>query len=346
MKKIILALTLAFALAFPLLVTAEWDTTQAGQLAFQKDGKDVWRFHYGSEAVKPHFHPVCVVGGPSLTMIPEDHIWHRGFWFAWYRINGVDYWKETDGKTVGEQTWKAPSITTRDDGSATIVMDLSFGTEMLTEQRTIEISAPNAKGEYCMDWTLQFTAHHDLTFTRVPILGDTNGTIKGGYAGLSVRFAEAFTNVETHAASVKGRFVQDAVHFTPPPCPAFGQSGLIDGKACGIAILSHPSNPRGPGDWYMIEDGGRWNFINAAYLLLSPYSMKTGETLTLRYRVWVHEGRWDDARLREAFAEYAPIRVLIVEPRIRVRQNIRCAILHILYSCQKDTQQSNNKGYF
>ena len=107
-------------------------------------------------------------------------------------------------------------------------------------------------------------------------------------------------------ASTVGCVPRDAAGRLDVTAAAAEQNGEIDGKPYGIALLAHPSNPRAPGDWYPIETPKvPFYYLNAAFLLKSAYVMKPGESLTLRYRVCVHPGRWDAEALRQAATKYA-----------------------------------------
>ena len=291
----------------------QWDTSVANQLALTRNGADVWRFHFDPAAsTKSYFDPVCVAGGPSLTWArPPDHVWHYGLWFSWKYINGLNYWEEKAGKAQGETFWSSPRIETRPDGSAVIVCALGYrptatNEPVLKEQRTITVSAPDADGAYHMDWTQVFTAGgQPVTLDRTPLAHEPHGQSWGGYAGLSVRGSQAFTNLETVASTI-GRVPRDAGGRLDVTAAAAEQNGLIGGKPYGIALLAHPSNPRAPGDWYPIETPGvPFYYLNAAFLLKSAYVMPSNTTLTLRYRVCVHPGRWDAEALRQAAARYA-----------------------------------------
>jgi hypothetical protein len=81
-------------------------------------------------------------------------------------------------------------------------------------------------------------------------------------------------------------------------------SGVIDGKAVGIAILDNRRNPGSPTPWYVIRSD-EMSFFSPAILCYEPITLDAGERLTLRYRVIVHPGRWDSARLQAEHAKYA-----------------------------------------
>ncbi|MDR2862789.1 MAG: PmoA family protein, partial [Puniceicoccales bacterium] len=317
-RSFIAALLALFFL--PSAAFAEWDDSRPGQFAFQRDGKDVWRFHFDAKGgdTKPFFDPVGIAGGPSLTWArPKDHVWHLGLWFSWKYINGVNYWEESAGKSSGETRWTIPEITRNSDGAATLALALEYiprprkapanapaPVPVLTEARTISFSAPATDGSYFMDWTQVFTAHTDIKLDRTPPSFSQKGTPWGGYAGLSIRYAAALSDVATVASTV-GRVPRDS----RKRLDVFGdraveQNGLIADAPYGIAILAHPGNFRAPGDWYPIQSEKHFNYLNASPLLTAPFFVAKGETFTLRYRVHVHPGRWDAAQLRAAADAY------------------------------------------
>lgn len=286
----------------------------------QCEGKDVWRFHV--HGGKPFFDPLCVAGGPSLTWArPADHVWHYGLWFSWKFINGVNYWEEKDGKSDGEAVFdNGGFVMPSQNGGTVISMCIDYrprGTgkdaTVLTENRIITVSVPTEDGSYFMDWQLEFTACADVTLDRTPIPGEPGGQGWGGYAGLSARLADGMKDVETIATTI-GRVRRNADNRLDTTATAVEQNGLVDGKPYGIAILAHPSNPRAPGDWYALE-GGNFNFLNAAFLLKSPYKLARGETLMLRYRVHVHPGRWDADTLQARAAAYGESAQVPIRPR-------------------------------
>ena len=308
MKHIIIT---SLAASAALVSFAAWDSSVEDQVACQLNGKDVWRFCHNSEtATKSFFDPLRVADGPSLTWArPADHVWHYGLWFSWKFINSVNYWEETGGKSDGTTRASSVVVKMNNNDSATVTMSLDYfpkGKEnetVLTEQRTIDISAPAEDGSYFMDWTMTLTAYVDVKFDRTPIPGEPNGMSWGGYSGLSMRFADGMKDTQT--ISTAGRVQRNKDDRLDTTAAAVEQNGIFaDGKPYGVAILAHPSNPRAPGDWYSLEDG-HFTFFNAAFLLKAPYTLAKGETLTLRYRVHIHSGRWDAEKLNQAQTDYS-----------------------------------------
>jgi hypothetical protein len=283
----------------------QWKTMPTNDvITLEKDGKTVWQFNAAGSS-KPYFHPLCIDGSKPLTMPkPADHPWHLAHWFSWKYINGVNYWEEnkkgeSDGHTKVRQFGTECN---HEHGTTKITLLLAYQPRsnavwqpVLSEKRTIEISAPEADGSYSLDWTQEFTAEQDATLDRTPIPGEPNGVAWGGYAGLSIRFTNEFKDVQTSfggEAEIKKRNGNTTdVHH----CPAAEMNGVLDGNEYGIAIIASPKN-HGFGDWYVIQ-GKDFLYYSPATLLAGAYSLKKGEQFTLRHRVCVHKGRWDAERL-------------------------------------------------
>jgi hypothetical protein len=173
---------------------------------------------------------------------------------------------------------------------------------VLTEQRTIEISPPDTSGTYHQDWTMTFRAtDKDVVLDRKPLPGEKGGQSWGGYAGLSVRFANEITDArgltsrgEVGFAGSKYRGKAAALDFT----------GVFENREAGIVILDFAANLNSPSPWYAISDSSM-HYFSPAVIQDQPQTLKAGESFTLRYRVVIHPGRWSQDQLREAVDHYA-----------------------------------------
>jgi hypothetical protein len=276
--------------------------------ALLQDNQEVWRFRHGKEDAKPAFHPLSFPGGPVLTCFRnEDHPWHRGMWFSWKFINGLNYWEEdkVTGESEGRTEWRNAKVDTRPDFTARITMGLSYrptnGQPVLAEQRMIEVSRPDEQGVYHIDWTMTFTALKEVLLDRTPIPGEPEGKGHGGYAGLSVRFARELTNIQVMADS--GPIVLTNGTYRGKALAA-DYSGTLEDREIGIAFLDAPGNLNSPSPWWII-DLKAMKYFSPAVLCFQPHTLKGGQAMTLRYRALVHPGRWDAGRLRRESEQYA-----------------------------------------
>lgn len=297
-----------FTPSIPVSSELAWKREQ-GSLALLQGGNVVWQFNFAATNTKAFFHPVAVAKGPVLTWdAPTDHKWHHALWFSWKYLNQVNYWETEAGGEGGKglTRWSEPKIELAPDFSARIVMDLKYqpgeAAPVMTEHRIVTISPPDAEDTYHQDWSLTFmAADQDVVIDRTPLPGEPGGQSWGGYAGLSVRFAKG---------------VQDARVMLPHGAIGFAEgkyrgkasgmdySAVFAGLEAGIAILDAPDNINHPSPWYAIGDSSM-NYFSPAVVQDHPYTLKAGQSLTLKYRVVIHPGRWSSAQLRIATTHYS-----------------------------------------
>lgn len=287
-----------------------WEMVDNASLALVGSAGLVWRFNYDPALDTPYFHPLNSPDGKTLTWDkPPDHPWHHGLWFSWKFINKVNYW-EIDSKTgrpAGKTSWKDVEISAAQDGSGHIGLVLTYMPNgeilpILTEKRTIEVSAPDAEGVYAINWTGIFEPTTAVLLDRTALPGEPGGQSWGGYAGLSLRLAGNIG--ERQVTTDEGPIIEMPDGRYRGRHTAVDYSGLLDGQAAGVAILDHPANPRAPTPWYVIRSA-EMNFFTPAILCYEPMTLRPGDRLALRYRVLVHRGRWGAARLQSEHKKFS-----------------------------------------
>lgn len=291
-----------------------WEQTDT-TVALINDYKIIWQFNL-PKLGKPYFHPLNTIDGYTLTWLsPSDHPWHYALWFSWKYINGINYWEE-DRKThlpEGLTEVTKQNIKTNDDLSAKFILHISYHPQnsgaILTEVRTIYISPPDKAGNYYIDWLGEFKAgKEEVVLERTPIEGQKGGRRWGGYATLGLRVnTETLTGIKL--LNNEGRKGLD-IHTNPTEWTDI--SGVIKDdttKSAGITIFDYYKNPRHPVPGYVINTENKDNepsfvYTNPGFLYNSSYTIKAGETLTLRYRVYVHNGIGNLKELNNIFDEY------------------------------------------
>jgi len=280
-------------------------------LALLNNERTVWQFNHAKDLEKTYFDPLGLLDGRNLAWnAPPDHVWHHGLWFSWKFINGVNYWEinGNTGKPDGETKVETVKASPKPDHSARIEMTLSYapqsGETVMTERRTILISPPDAKGCYQLDWTLTFKAGaKDVVLDRTPLPGEPDGQSWGGYAGLSMRFAKDFKDWQ--ATSTEGKIQPQEANRYRGKATAMDFSGMLEGGPAGVAILDHPGNLNAPTPWYIIMDPGpSFAYFTPAVICYGPHTLRGGKSMTLRYRVIVHPGRYDAAALKAESARF------------------------------------------
>jgi Methane oxygenase PmoA len=315
MRRVRLAVVLGLLSSAVLAQVAE-----NARLAWQREPDSVlllkgeqvlWRFRYGKDDAKPAFHPVALPGGPVLTCFrAEDHPWHRGLWFSWKFVNGVNYWEENKaGVPEGLTEVKSVKVETVAGFIARIALDIAYrpgnGQPVLTEQRLIEVSPPDPRNVSSFDWTMTFKAlDKDVLLDRTPIPGEPDGKSYGGYAGLAVRLAREMTGIQVVTSQGPVSFPESGYRGIRPRAAAADFSGVLENREVGFTFLDHPGNLNAPSPWWIIDQKAM-KYFNPSVLGSAPHTLKAGQSMTLRYRALVHFERWNADRLQAELKRYA-----------------------------------------
>jgi hypothetical protein len=287
--------------------TYRWQTGK-DFLSLMAGDKVVYTYQFAAEGGYPYIHPLGLPGGPVMSALaPADHPWHRGLWFSWKFLNGVNYWEfppnrpnQPDGRTA--VVGPAAVSTTATTASVTLHLEYSNNQTVLAEERTLALSHPRPDGSYHIDWTSKFTAkEQDVVFERTP----PQEAPWGGYGGLGLRAAK--TMREFRASDSEGRSGRAQAHGKAARWMDF--SGVFGAQgenptAAGTAIFDHPSNPRHPTHWYL-SDNADLPYFGPALLFAEPMTLKAGASFVLKYRILIHPGPGDKAVLEQEYQEFA-----------------------------------------
>lgn len=284
----------------------QWVHQPGQNLSLVNGNTLILRYHLATDRRKPFLHPVSTTNGIPLTCLePWDHVWHRGLWFAWKYLNGVNYWEETedaaqDGRTVFEGGEEVHLGAERAEIKTVLYYRAPDDATVLIEQRTVSIWLPDDTGAYRMDWHHTFRPGvGDVEIDRTPI---NEKTPWGGYAGLSWRAARSLGKFQ--AIDSVGRTNEAVEHQRARWVDLSGASDGGRDLVGGIAMFDHPDNPRYPTHWRCILNPG-FGYINPAFVLAEPFHLSAAESLTLRYRVLVHSGWGDAGQMEGEFERFA-----------------------------------------
>ncbi len=264
------------------------------QISFQRDGKEVARYHFAKDLDRPFLFPVIGPSGRPLTRMghphdPESHAHHNSVWVSHNNVNGTDFWSNGRAGRIIHQR-----VERLDDGpdAAAIVthnnwVTVKEGKALLKERRTTTVHALR-DDELLIVVDIELSAEGaDATLGKTPFgffavrMAKTIGVHDG--AG-TIRNSEGGVNE-------KGVFWKRAKWMD--------YSGAVaDGVIEGITLLDHPSNPNHPSIFHVRDDG----WMGASFTQDGPRTIKLGEPLKLRYGLWVHaalpdpkaiEARWE-----------------------------------------------------
>lgn len=282
MRRVLTAALLACVLP----VRAEWSWVgQTNTLALLDGSRIAWQLNFNPAEGKPYLHPVTGPDGTVLTELrPGDHPWHRGIWWSWKFIDGLNYWEEDrkTGQSDGLTVLRTATMEPASNHAAIARFELDYQPPgkpvLLTEKRRLEFSAPDARGSFTIGWESVFTCGSNaIELSRTPLPDEPNGKSWGGYAGLSLRLSQA-TRTWTISNSA-GQVAVKGVHGQPAEWMRIASPT----SNVAITVTSDPSNLRHPQPWYAAQ--GNMNFFQPAPLFRAPLKLAAGEVLTLRYTI-------------------------------------------------------------
>lgn len=284
------------------------------QLQVLIDAEHFTTYHYSNENRKPFLWPVYGEGQVGVTRNHpmgeddpehEDHPHHKSMWTSYGDLNGADCWGEGGGSGYQHSV----DVTSGSGDAygwikAKNVWQDKEHKPVLTEEREYRFYAAPASARM-FDVKVTFTATEgDVKF------GDTK---EGGI--MSVRVTPAIEATRSRGGVIAnaqgGRGEQQCWGKPSPWCDYSGT--IKDAGVRGIAVFDHPTNLRHPTRWHVRNYGlmgancfGLSHFTaKDEERLNGDYLLPAGESLTFNYRVIVHSGDVEEAKIADRYADYA-----------------------------------------
>lgn len=280
--------------AQPTFPTVEVVPLPYQQIAFEIGGREVARYHGGDSVPKPFLYPLIGPAGKRLTTMshpvdPHGHRHHRSVWIGHRDVNGSNFWEEKDASRIvmteldayGHDTdaaWFRAAHEWRNADGKTVAR----------EMRTWRV-AKQEHGAYYLDLTMVFTPGDDgpVRFAKTPygLLGvRVTPTVSVTFGGGRILNSEGDTN-------------EAGVHWKAAKWVDY--SGFVAPETKnGAAFFDHPDNPGFPATYHVRDEG----WMSASFTFDAPYVVESGQSLTLRYRIYIHgpettaddlDARWD-----------------------------------------------------
>ena len=238
-----------------------------------------------------YIHPLFDLRGNVITDdFPTDHLHHRGLSWTWAHV-GVggevhDPWACEGVRQVFEK-WIA-----RETGPvcATVGVKNAWWTaqrKIVDEWVWIRAFGANEYGR-AIDVLLTLKALEPI---------ELSGRKEKGYSGFGLRYGPRRKTIITTPQGV------EAADSDLKPFPWADETGDFGGSSAlsGAAIFQHASNPRCPAGWCLRHYG----FIGVSWPGVEIIHLVPGQSLTLRFRVWVHEGGAKEGKVQEAYDLFA-----------------------------------------
>ncbi len=282
------------------------------------DGVEVWEdgalltaYHTGRV---PYVYPLPSASGANLARNwpikkgvegeEKDHPHHRSMWFSHGAVNGYDFWAWTGGGEPEIRHLRTHGETETENG-VSFAVDLEWvadGRRQLAETRHYRFHRPDEETLW-IDLISKLTAaDDDVKF------GDTKeGTcavrvdrtlrLKGTLAKGGILDSEGRTDDQSW-----GQRSEWVAFYGPDE----------KGEPAVVAMFDHPENLRFPTWWHARDYGllaanpfGIHDFEKGKPAGSGDFLLKKGATLELRYRVLLHHGKPETARLAETAADFA-----------------------------------------
>lgn len=269
------------------------------QVAFEIDGAERLRWHFGPAYPRPFFYPLRGPSGRSLTRMghpgASNHDHHRSIWFAHNKVLGIDFWSDATTARIRQKEWLCYQ-----DGDDEAAMAVSLGwndghdPRELLEQQLVAAIRPGPELETFVE--LQSTFRPNAESLE---LGQTN------FGFLAVRVAKKISAYFgggriTNSAGATGEaaIFGKRAEWMDYSGPELGQTpDAIE----GITYFDHSMNPGYPSHWHVREDG----WMGAAVCFDQPRQVARNQPLVLRYLLHAHSGRVQPHRAAEIAAQFA-----------------------------------------
>ena len=299
------------------------------QIAIAVGGQPFATFHFDPKVPKPYMSPlrsaegiVVTRGFPMRKDIPgesTDHPHHRAMYFAHGDINGVDFWSEAQFEEkapvhVAGKTYQASEHLPHGRTVFTKVEEMHSGADSGSLRADFNLVGPD--GKTIAKETQGYTFRGDATTRTIdceftihalgtPVkMGDTK---EGTFAIRVVKALEETSGMKM--TDSEGRVGEKQIWGKRANWVDY--SGTVKGKKLGIAIFDNPSNPKHPTYWhargyglFAVNPFGEHDFYHDPKRDGS-ITIPPGGNLTLRYRVLIHDGDASQAKVAQAYAQYA-----------------------------------------
>jgi len=269
-------------------------------------------YYFGENWVRPFLYPLMGPYGQPITrsypVIPDvpgetqDHPHHKSCWVAWGDVNGADNWSEKEGAHGWTRHQRFNVLESGPVYGHINVLNFwthHEGEKVLEETRDLKIYNLPRSGRAI-----------DLTVTLDATEGDARfgDTKEGGIASLRVATTMDVKGGEGRIENAVGGVSETETWGKRAHWCDY--SGPVGGNIVGAAIFDNPSNFRFPTYWHVRNYGlmtanpfGLSHFYGDESVDGS-HTLPAGETMTFRYRYFVHPGDARIGRVAEAYLDY------------------------------------------
>ena len=323
--KLRAGLALIVGLSFAVAAIAAGEAVEVQQKSDRVDiligGKPFTTYYFPSDVAKPYFQPLRSAQGTIVTRgfpigntIPPEHLHdpsreahQRPMYFGHGNIDGIDFWGEavfpedSDDTVFGRATLRKLEEVKggADSGSLRAVFDLTGPRgRVIADEIQSYVFAGDATTRW-IDCEITLVANHGSDLT----LGDTK---EGSFA---IRLRPELNSPPAHMVNSAGAEGEKAIWGKRADWVDY--DGTAEGEELGVAVFDSPRSFRHPTTWHargyglLAANPFGWREFYRDPMKDGSWTVPQGKQLKLRYRVLIHHGDYRQAKVAEAYQEYA-----------------------------------------
>jgi hypothetical protein len=238
-----------------------------------------------------YVHPIYGTEGEILTDdFPADHYHHHGLFWGWPHVSidsrEYDLWKMR-GIRIEFKRW---AVKETDAFRAVLAVEnewLVRDKPVVEEELWLEVTPAREEG-----WFIDVDLSWKPTTAPVTLVGAEGKS----YGGLTLRFAP---RTETTITTPDGRASEDLL-MTKLPWADLSARFRGASQPSGATVFVAPDHPDFPPEW-MTRDYG---VLAVGWPGIKSKTIEPGETVTCRYRVWIHKGSPDAAEIAKVYDDF------------------------------------------
>ena len=282
------------------------------------DGRPFTTYYFDPAVAKPFLSPLRSAEGtiltrrfPMQTDVPgEDHDepHQRAMYFAHGDINGLDFWGEAAFAKWSDHAMSKFGRTVFREVNA-----ISGGPQSGMLRVTFDLQAPDGTpiGEETQSYVFRGDDHTRIVDCEF-IIRANHGPVRLGdtkEGTLAIRVVKSLDSPPARMVNSRGASGEKEIWGKQAEWVDY--YGNVGGEEVGIAIFDHPENLRHPTYWHARAYGlfaanpfGVRTFTHDRHQDGS-FTIPSGASMTLRYRVLIHHGDDRQAGVSEAYRQYA-----------------------------------------
>ncbi|HMD84409.1 MAG TPA: PmoA family protein [Terriglobia bacterium] len=284
-------------------------------------GKPFTTYYFSSDVAKPYFQPLRSAQGTILTRNfptgntfpaeyrndPSVEPHQRPMFFGHGNIDGIDFWGEaafpqySDGTVFGHATLrKLEEIRGGpDSGALRAAFELAGPRGRVIADEIQSFVFGGDQNTRWIDCEITLVANHGSDLT----MGDT----KEGTFG--IRLAKELNSPPAHMVNSAGAEGEKAIWGKRADWVDY--DGTVEGEELGVAVFDSPRSFRHPTYWHargyglLAANPFGWREFYKDPEKDGSWTVPQGKELKFRHRVFIHHGDYKQAKVAEAYQEYA-----------------------------------------